>query len=213
MHQFHIDNKWQEEIRQRILIPFYRRNCEQFIDAKNDIDLQMRGIDGFFINKGVKRSVEDKINRQAKYGVFSNFFLQLSSIKKNGGTKKGWMHTCEADVLSYSFHRTKAVFRNGVEIEGGMIKDGDTSMELRDTPEFLDCYGMNFRLLQDFFFKNFDTFKDHFMPEVEGEAKGKIVWIKDIPRKIMLWREKVPASLLCAASSKPAINHYTDISF
>ena len=174
MTAFEKDNKWQREIRDRILVPgFYRRYSHNgryvvldkgrmatLIQRRFAADTVAQGKDGEAI------FIEEKIARRS----YTSFFLETESCTKPGHESDGWMKYGEADILLYAFAHT-----------------GE---------QLLDVYWIDFPRLKTWFWTTFEHYP--YRPACGGTTPngtmGRVVPISDIDRAVGLSRWLVSAT-------------------
>lgn len=99
MNDFTTDDAWQRQMRDKYLLPHYRRHFADFHFCDTLVDEQRRGIDTI-IKIGSKRfTVDEKIVRK-QYDAFA---LETKSCTVPGHEKTGWMFYGDADLLLYCF--------------------------------------------------------------------------------------------------------------
>ncbi len=103
------DDEWQKSVRDRLLVPYYRRIAHegQFtcLDGQDPsvLELQKRG-DTIIKTKTTVKFIEEKFVRWPGY-AYTSFALETKSCTNRGRQSEGWMATSKADVLAYIFVR------------------------------------------------------------------------------------------------------------
>jgi len=145
MNDFYIDDRYQREKRDAILIPyFYERwfgGHYQLCDGKPD--LQSRAIDTIIFRDKEQTTIEEKIVRE-KHDAIT---LETKSCTVEGYEKTGWMFYGEADRLLWCFP---------LGIEG------------------LDCWWIDFPALQKWFWPREKTFPP-FKMKTKNQTEGRVV--------------------------------------
>lgn len=146
MNDFIEDDVWQRRQRDNLLIPgFYRQYYgDEFRLADNDKELQSRGIDT--IIEKIGKTVDEKIVRWPGF-KYHAFALETRSCTVPGHEKSGWMLYGEADWLLYCFQQQD---------------------------ESLDCYLIDFPMLQKWFWPLESTFPP-FQMKTKNCSAGRVV--------------------------------------
>jgi hypothetical protein len=171
MNDFHRDNEWQREQRDKILAPgFYGRYATEgryvFIDKGRLADiLQKRfAVDTVCQGKnGLAVGIEEKIVRWPGY-QYACFCLETKSCTVPGHESPGWMFYSEADFLLYCFQ----------------MENGD-----------LDSWLIDFPKLQQWFWPRETAFEEFRMHNTINKTVGRKVPIKEVHRAIPCWRNRV----------------------
>jgi len=164
---FHADNVWQLGIRDRIIIPFYRRHFEEgrfvVIDKGGLATLIQRQYAIDTIGQGPNGgcyAIEEKIVRWPKNNVpHDRFFLETYSCTRPGRVRVGWMHYCRADRLHYCF-----------------VNEGDNS---------LTSYMFPFAELKRWVFANVSRFETHTLRDTVNCSAGLKVPIGELTRHVI----------------------------
>ena len=164
-NRFTIDNEWQKEIRNNILVPFYYENAKDgrfvLVDKGkfSEILQQEMSVDTVLQKEnGEAISVEEKIVRWPGY-IYDSFVLETWSCTVKDNERKGWMYTARCDILFYCF-----VQENGMDVI---------------------AYSIPFRILQRWFFNGgrFEKYKQTITNQI-NHTECRIVPIVDVMRAI-----------------------------
>lgn len=172
MNDFHDDDKWQRDQRDRILAPgFYGRyavsgryvvldkgRMANILQQRFAVDTIVQGRDGAAI------CIEEKIVRWKGYR-YECFALETKSCTVPGHESPGWMFYGEADYLLYCFQQEN---------------------------DDLDCWLIDFPQLYDWFWPRESTFPI-FRNEKKNRTLGRVVPIEDVRRAVSTGRWLVPA--------------------
>ena len=106
LNTFNADDKWEKEVRNKYLIPFYNITfnnkyvlCDKgrsatLLQKRFDIDTIAQHPDGQNVIM-----IEEKFQRKS----WGSLFLETKSCTNPGRESPGWMSYCEADLLVYIF--------------------------------------------------------------------------------------------------------------
>ena len=117
LDHFNVDDEWQREVRDRVLIPgFYMRYVDDrlFIPTADEtpagkFQQHKMAIDMTIVRDGKRLEIEEKIVRWPGY-IYPTFFLETHH--KNpppGWSADGWMRYAQSDILLYAFMRPDTV--------------------------------------------------------------------------------------------------------
>lgn len=166
---FRQDDKWQREMRDRFLVPYYRRRYANFIlldDGPLAKRQQKRGMDTIVNNAGIIEAIEEKIVRW-KGRVYEAICIETDSCTNERMLTHGWVHYAEADHLLYC-------------MQSGL---GD-----------LDCLKINFRQLQKWFLPIENHFRPHTMPGTINHSLSRLVPIDVLCRNVQVERFRLEES-------------------
>lgn len=161
MNNFECDDKWQKEIRNRILKPWYKNISHEgrfiFCDKGKLASLLQKelAIDTIvqLKNSGVL-GIEEKIVNWPGF-EYTSYTLETWSCTNPGKERKGWMYYASCDYLFYCF-----------------VQEDNKSMWVHSIP---------FQKLQDWFFGD-DKFKQYrqFRTDQFNHTETRIVPIRDV---------------------------------
>jgi len=163
MNDFERDDKWQRQLRDKILVPgFYgeyatdgryvlidKGRLASHFQKRLAVDTIVQGKGGEVV------CIEEKIVRWPKSGKpYTAFCLETESCTKPGHESDGWMVYGKADYLLYCF--------------------------ADETETILDCHLIDFPPLKEWFWKNAETFPPFQMLNTINQTRGRVVPIADI---------------------------------
>jgi hypothetical protein len=172
MNEFERDDRWQKEMRDRILGPYFygkyafdgryvfidKGQLASIIQKRYAVDTIVQG------RHGTAWCIEEKIVRwpQDRDAPYTAFCLETNSCTVPGHESDGWMKYGQADLLLYCF-QTKNL-------------------------DELDCHLLAFGKLQKWFWPVAETFNKFKMRDTLNRTEGRLVDIDAIPKKIAIWR-------------------------
>lgn len=165
-NDFHTDDAWQRDIRDRILVPqFYQTRCDgrfvlmdkgrlaTFMQRRMAVDTVAQ------LRSGEAVSVEEKIVRWPGY-PYKAFTLETESCTVPGRESSGWMQYGYSDYLLYCFQQ----------------EDGS-----------LDCHLIDFQRLRKWFWPLEETWPV-FQMTTKNKTRGRKVPISEVVAAVPCWR-------------------------
>lgn len=157
MSSFARDNAWQRELRDTLLVPWYRRvakdgrfvlndkgRCALLVQKRMAVDTILQGKEGRAVY------IEEKFTRKPRDGRrdLTNLFLEVDSCTVPGYESPGWMVYADSDYLLYCFHR----------LSGS-----------------LECFLIDFPELKSWFWPVAKKYREYTMPDTSNHTRGRLV--------------------------------------
>ncbi|WP_166294358.1 hypothetical protein [Bradyrhizobium sp. 2S1] len=166
MNDFRRDDKWQRQMRDEYLVPFYRRSYSGFLlldDGRFSRQQQEGGIDTLLWRADrIPISVEEKIVRcRPRRDPYDAISLETDSCTAPGFMRSGWMWYARCDVLLYCLHQ----------------RDGS-----------LDCLWIDFPKLHEWFWPRVKEFAPTRMDDTINKTECRVVPIEVITAAVQVNR-------------------------